>query len=165
VTPAEQTEIDEMAEKLYWGLMAEALIPDAIYDEVIEKHQAMIQRDEDDQFAQDYPLEDEVQGGEPAPLSMQVRDLDISVRVWNVLDALGLETVQEVLAEGRANLLKARNFGKVSLANLEAALSKIGVTWSSTRSEPSPVRPEFEREIEVEMEHPSVETHAVEGEI
>lgn len=66
----------------------------------------------------------------PHPRLIPSDELEVSVRVANVLHELKLSTVGEVLAFGPNRLMKAKNFGKVSLLNLTEELRGIGVPWT-----------------------------------
>ena len=51
-------------------------------------------------------------------LKTKLVDLDLSVRALNCLKAADVETLGELVAYNRNDLLKFRNFGKKSLAEL-----------------------------------------------
>jgi DNA-directed RNA polymerase subunit alpha len=52
-------------------------------------------------------------------LNTKLVDLDLSVRALNCLKAADVETLGELVAYAKADLLKFRNFGKKSLTELE----------------------------------------------
>lgn len=52
-------------------------------------------------------------------LKSRLVDLDLSVRALNCLKAADVETLGELVAYNRNDLLKFRNFGKKSLAELD----------------------------------------------
>ena len=52
-------------------------------------------------------------------LKTKLTDMDLSVRALNCLKAAEVETLGELVAFNKADLLKFRNFGKKSLAELE----------------------------------------------
>jgi DNA-directed RNA polymerase subunit alpha len=52
-------------------------------------------------------------------LKTKLVDLDLSVRALNCLKAADVETLGELVAYNRNDLLKFRNFGKKSLAELD----------------------------------------------
>ena len=60
----------------------------------------------------------------PAILDAKLEDQDFSVRTLNVLRCAELVTVRDLVRYKRADLLKFRNFGKVSLQNIDEWLEK-----------------------------------------
>lgn len=63
-----------------------------------------------------------------AKLSMSIDELDLSVRSRNCLEAVSMETVGELVTKSGAELLKVRNFGKTSLAEVEGKLTELGLS-------------------------------------
>jgi DNA-directed RNA polymerase subunit alpha len=61
-------------------------------------------------------------------LSMSIDELDLSVRARNCLEAVHLKTVGDLVTKAGAELLKVRNFGKTSLAEVETKLSALGLS-------------------------------------
>jgi len=61
-------------------------------------------------------------------LQMNVRELDLSVRAGNCLDAEEITTVGQLVRHGDAALLKVRNFGKTTLKEVKARLEDLGLT-------------------------------------
>jgi DNA-directed RNA polymerase subunit alpha len=55
-------------------------------------------------------------------LKTKLVDLDLSVRALNCLKAADVETLSELVAFNRNDLLKFRNFGKKSLTELNEML-------------------------------------------
>lgn len=62
-------------------------------------------------------------------LKTKLVDLDLSVRALNCLKAADIETLGELVAFNKADLLKFRNFGKKSLAELEELLASKGLQF------------------------------------
>jgi DNA-directed RNA polymerase subunit alpha len=61
-------------------------------------------------------------------LSMNIDALDLSVRARNCLEAVHLKSVGDLVTKTGAELLKVRNFGKTSLAEVEGKLSALGLS-------------------------------------
>lgn len=76
-----------------------------------------VQRDED---MADMCVSDDV-------LDMKVADLSISVRLRNCLEAAEVHTVRDILDHTRLDLLRYRNFGRVTLRELESLLANMGL--------------------------------------
>lgn len=64
-------------------------------------------------------------------LDTKVRDLDISVRTYNTLRRIGIETVNELVQMKVGDLLKFRDFGKKSLIELENLLSENDLSFGT----------------------------------
>jgi DNA-directed RNA polymerase subunit alpha len=62
-------------------------------------------------------------------LKTKLIDLDLSVRALNCLKAADVETLGELVAYNRNDLLKFRNFGKKSLAELDELVSTKGLEF------------------------------------
>jgi DNA-directed RNA polymerase subunit alpha len=62
-------------------------------------------------------------------LKNKLVDLDLSVRALNCLKAADVETLGELVAYNRNDLLKFRNFGKKSLTELDELLENLGVSF------------------------------------
>lgn len=60
----------------------------------------------------------------PAILDAKLEDQDFSIRTLNVLRYAELVTVRDLVRYKRADLLKFRNFGKVSLRDIDQWLEK-----------------------------------------
>lgn len=63
-------------------------------------------------------------------LSMRISDCDLSVRALCCLKNAGISTVGELIKCNKYYLLKYRNFGKKSLAEIEDFLESNGLNWS-----------------------------------
>jgi DNA-directed RNA polymerase subunit alpha len=62
-------------------------------------------------------------------LKTKLVDLDLSVRALNCLKAADVETLGDLVAYSKADLLKFRNFGKKSLTELEDLVDNKGITF------------------------------------
>jgi DNA-directed RNA polymerase subunit alpha len=62
-------------------------------------------------------------------LKTRLSDLDLSVRALNCLKAADVETLGDLVTYNKNDLLKFRNFGKKSLAELEEFLSSIKLSF------------------------------------
>jgi len=62
-------------------------------------------------------------------LKTKLTDLDLSVRALNCLKAADVETLAELCAFNRNDLLKFRNFGKKSLTELDAKLEDLNLSF------------------------------------
>ncbi|MFP4621386.1 MAG: DNA-directed RNA polymerase subunit alpha [Bacteroidales bacterium] len=62
-------------------------------------------------------------------LKNKLTDLDLSVRALNCLKAAEVETLGDLVQYNKNDLLKFRNFGKKSLAELEELLDKMNLTF------------------------------------
>ena len=62
-------------------------------------------------------------------LKTKLVDMDLSVRALNCLKAAEVETIGELVALNKADLLKFRNFGKKSLTELEQLVSRKGLEF------------------------------------
>ncbi len=62
-------------------------------------------------------------------LKTKLTDLDLSVRALNCLKAAEVETLGDLVQYNKNDLLKFRNFGKKSLAELEELLDKMNLTF------------------------------------
>jgi DNA-directed RNA polymerase subunit alpha len=62
-------------------------------------------------------------------LKTKLVDLDLSVRALNCLKAAEVETLGDLVQYNRNDLLKFRNFGKKSLAELEELLDKMNLSF------------------------------------
>ncbi len=67
-------------------------------------------------------------------LKAKLVDLDLSVRALNCLKAADVETLGQLVQHNRNDLLKFRNFGKKSLAELDQLLVNMGLTFSMDTS-------------------------------
>lgn len=60
-------------------------------------------------------------------LSMQVEELELSVRSYNCLKRAGINTVEELVKRTEADMLKVRNLGKKSLQEVKEKLAEYGL--------------------------------------
>ena len=63
-------------------------------------------------------------------LKRKLSDLNLSVRALNCLKAANVETLGELVEHNKNDLLKFRNFGKKSLAELEELLDGLNLTFA-----------------------------------
>ncbi len=63
-------------------------------------------------------------------LKTKLVDLDLSVRALNCLKAAEVDSLGDLVTYNRTDLLKFRNFGKNSLAELEELLGSMGLTFA-----------------------------------
>ena len=62
-------------------------------------------------------------------LKTKLTDLDLSIRALNCLKAADMETLGELCQLERSDLLKFRNFGKKSLAELDEKLASMNLSF------------------------------------
>jgi len=62
-------------------------------------------------------------------LKSKLVDINLSVRALNCLKAANIETLGDLCATQRSELLKFRNFGKKSLNELEDKLTNLNLTF------------------------------------
>ena len=62
-------------------------------------------------------------------LKTKLVDLELSVRALNCLKAADVESLGQLVTYNRHDLLKFRNFGKKSLAELEEKLEGLNLTF------------------------------------
>ena len=67
-------------------------------------------------------------------LKRKLSDLNLSVRALNCLKAANVETLGELVEHNKNDLLKFRNFGKKSLAELEELLEGLNLTFAMDTS-------------------------------
>lgn len=65
----------------------------------------------------------------PAILDAKLEDQDFAIRTLNVLRCAELVTVRDLVRYKRTDLLKFRNFGKVSLRDIDEWLAKHDLQW------------------------------------
>ena len=70
-------------------------------------------------FAVEAPLE--------SRLGMMVSDLRLSLRANNCLHEAGIESLRDLVARSREDLLEVRNFGETTLQEIEAKLRELGL--------------------------------------
>jgi DNA-directed RNA polymerase subunit alpha len=62
-------------------------------------------------------------------LNMSVKELELSVRSANCLNAANIRTIGDLVARGEQEMLKYRNFGRKSLSELNEILAKLGLSF------------------------------------
>lgn len=96
-------------------------------------HHFMLFSDEKMTFEEDMngeiPVTDEKDAQLRQLLKTKLVDLDLSVRALNCLKSADVETLGELVAFNKNDLLKFRNFGKKSLAELEDLLASKGLQF------------------------------------
>ncbi|MBN2455922.1 MAG: DNA-directed RNA polymerase subunit alpha [Sedimentisphaerales bacterium] len=65
-------------------------------------------------------------------LNTPIAELELSVRANNCLEAIKVETVQQLAKMTEADLLKVRSFGKTSLREIKRKLSDMGLSLGTT---------------------------------
>lgn len=60
-------------------------------------------------------------------LEMPIEDLELSVRSYNCLKRAGINTVEELIQRNEEEMMKVRNLGKKSLAEVNQKLAEIGL--------------------------------------
>ena len=60
---------------------------------------------------------------------MSVDELELSVRAHNCLKAANIHTISELVNKDEAELLKFRNFGRKSLAELAEKIGSMGLNF------------------------------------
>lgn len=61
-------------------------------------------------------------------LEMTVEELDLSVRSYNCLKRAGINTVEELIQRTEEDMMKVRNLGKKSLAEIKEKLGELGLS-------------------------------------
>jgi DNA-directed RNA polymerase subunit alpha len=67
-------------------------------------------------------------------LKTKLVDMDLSVRALNCLKAAEVETLGDLVSYNKMDLLKFRNFGKKSLAELEELVKSKGLEFGMNLS-------------------------------
>ena len=65
-------------------------------------------------------------------LSMNIDELELSVRSYNCLKRAGINTVAELTNKTSEDMMKVRNLGRKSLEEVLAKLKELGLELSST---------------------------------
>jgi len=65
-------------------------------------------------------------------LEMTIEELDLSVRSYNCLKRAGIDTVEELTRKTEEDMMKVRNLGKKSLAEVKSKLAKFGLSLRSS---------------------------------
>jgi len=61
-------------------------------------------------------------------LEMTVEELDLSVRSYNCLKRAGIDTVDELIQRTEEDMMKVRNLGKKSLAEVKSKLAELDLS-------------------------------------
>lgn len=62
----------------------------------------------------------------PAPADIPIEDLGVGVRAYNVLNAMNIKTVSEIIAAGRKTIFRRSMCGRKTIADIEYELNKGG---------------------------------------
>jgi DNA-directed RNA polymerase subunit alpha len=65
-------------------------------------------------------------------MEMTIEELDLSVRSYNCLKRAGIDTVEELIRKTEEDMMKVRNLGKKSLAEVKGKLAKYGLSLRSS---------------------------------
>jgi DNA-directed RNA polymerase alpha subunit len=76
------------------------------------------------------PLEDPLAPARDPRLAISIAELGLSCRAYNALANQNIDTVGDLLKCTRAGLLRLRNLGKVSLAEIDRKMAKLGLKES-----------------------------------
>lgn len=63
------------------------------------------------------------------PFNLRLNDYCFSVRCYNCLKNMNIETIGDLVAWRKRDLQKCRNLGRKSLDEIEDCLYKLGLTW------------------------------------
>ena len=63
-------------------------------------------------------------------LNKRIVDYDLSVRALNCLSYAGIETIGDLVSCSKTDLLKRRNFGKKSLAEIESLVDMLNLSFN-----------------------------------
>lgn len=61
-------------------------------------------------------------------LQMPVEELDLSVRSYNCLKRAGIDTVEQLVRKSEEEMMKVRNLGRKSMAEVKARLARFGLS-------------------------------------
>ena len=64
-------------------------------------------------------------------LKMKLVDMDLSVRALNCLKAADVETLGDLVTYNKADLLKFRNFGKITMKEIQKWIENINKEYNS----------------------------------
>lgn len=81
-------------------------------------------------------------------LMLNVKDLNLSVRCLNGLDYFGIETLYDLVKFHRIDLLKARNFGKKSLTELDELLERKELSFAMPTEKYESIMLELKTKVE-----------------
>lgn len=126
VSPEEAVKQASVILKDYFISIAVAMVKD---DDAI----AEIQGYDPSKYAEKSQNDSSVHGmnfGDNPAFSRPVRDLELSVRSENCLMRGGVHFIGELVSRSRADLLKIRNLGKISLKEIEEKLTKFDLALS-----------------------------------
>jgi len=64
-------------------------------------------------------------------LELPIEELDLSVRSYNCLKRAGINTIEDLVRKTEEDMLKIRNLGKKSLAEIKEKLGNFGLSLRS----------------------------------
>lgn len=67
------------------------------------------------------------QGADPGLLALPVADLGMSIRSRKCMEALGIQTVSDLVSHSEQDLLRSRNFGQTSMLEIKQKLAEMGL--------------------------------------
>ncbi len=91
-------------------------------------HYFEIGREMQEEQAPEAAVQSEADTALAEKLSMDIGQLNLSVRAGNCLEAENIATVAQLVVRTEAELLKVRNFGKTSLKEVKNKLAEIGLS-------------------------------------
>lgn len=72
--------------------------------------------------------------------SIKINELELSVRAWNVLDAMKVRTIGELIHLSAEDLIRTRNCGRKTVLDIEWALSLYGLQLHKGSNKPTHLR-------------------------
>lgn len=63
-------------------------------------------------------------------LDKSIEELELSVRSYNCLEAAGIKTIRDLVQKTESEMLKYRNFGRKSLAEIKNILKEMGLSFN-----------------------------------
>ena len=67
------------------------------------------------------------QGADPGLLALPVAGLGMSIRSRKCMEALGIQTVSDLVSHSEQDLLRSRNFGQTSMLEIKQKLAEMGL--------------------------------------
>jgi DNA-directed RNA polymerase subunit alpha len=128
VTPEEAVRQASAILKEYFHTIVAAFSPDDS-DVLTELHSGDVAKNPDKGMS-DASVKNFLKLGDNPAYARPVRDLELSVRSENCLMRGGVHYIGELVARSRADLLKIRNLGKISLREIEEKLTKFDLSLS-----------------------------------
>ncbi len=85
--------------------------------------------EEVEEEVEESPMEDEKNNELLEKLNTSIDELELSVRAYNCLKNANIKTVGELVQKSEAEVLKIKNFGKITLTELKKVLEGMGLTF------------------------------------